>query len=84
MARKKKATLFVIFHGPQQEGGRGTRYIAKDGTTTEHKSDAATFGAVHDAITFAKEKGIDVESRYHGNLLIEMEKLSNLPCPAWK
>jgi hypothetical protein len=68
MARKKKTTLYVIFHGPQHGGGRGTRYITKDGTTTEHKSHAATFGTVHDAITFAKEKGIifDGKKRYLG------------------
>lgn len=58
MARKKKTTRFVIFHGPQQQGGSGTRYIANDGTTTEHKLNAATFATADDAITFAKEKGI--------------------------
>ena len=58
MAQKNKKTLFVIFHGQRQHGGPGTRYIARDGTTTKHKSRAATFGTAHDAITFAKEKGI--------------------------
>ena len=63
-----KTTLYVIFDGPQQHGGPGTRYVAKDGTTTEHKSRAATFGTATEAKAFAKEKGLSLDgaSQYLG------------------
>ena len=53
-----KMTLYVIFDGPPQPGKPGTRYVAPDGTMTEHKSRAATFGTAAEAKAFAREKGI--------------------------
>jgi hypothetical protein len=56
--KKKKQTLFVIFDGPQQHGGPGTRYISEAGTSTAYRHEAASFFTFTDAKTFADTKGI--------------------------
>jgi hypothetical protein len=58
MTNNNRITLYVILDGPPQPGRPGTRYAAPDGTMTEHKSRAATFGTAAEAKAFAKEKGI--------------------------
>ena len=66
MPRKPK-TLWVIFAGPQQHGGPGTRYIAKDGTVTGIKSRAAKFYSHGEAVEFAQHKKIKLTAtRYIG------------------
>lgn len=62
MAQKKRTTLFVIFAAPQPHSGPGTIYIAKDGTTTEHRSHAANFYTFTDATRFAEENGITLDA----------------------
>lgn len=62
MAKKKRTTLFVIFAAPQMRSGPGTLYIARDGTTTEHRSHAANFHTATEATRFAKEKGITLDA----------------------
>ena len=57
MAKKKRTTMFVIFDGPQH-GGPGTRYIAKDGSTTDTRSQAARFHSHAEAKDFADKVGI--------------------------
>jgi len=56
--REKKQTLFVIFAGPQQFDGLGTRYIAKDGKQTGIKSQAAKFYTPTEAQEFANRMNI--------------------------
>ena len=58
MARLKKNQRYVIFAGPQQHGGLGTRYFSDDGTSTEYRSKAAKFFAATDAIAFAERNNI--------------------------
>jgi hypothetical protein len=62
MARKRRQTLFVIFSGPQQHGGPGTRYIANDGTTTDLRSYAAKFYTWEEAKKFAEGKSITLDA----------------------
>ncbi|MDA2916290.1 hypothetical protein MYX64_05540 [Nitrospinae bacterium AH_259_B05_G02_I21] len=50
--------MFVIFAGPQQHGGRGTRYYANDGAITDNKSRAKKFDSFAEAEEFAKAKNI--------------------------
>ena len=57
MASKRKS-MFVIFAGPQQHGGPGTRYITGNGQATDLKSRAAKFFSRADAQDFAEERGI--------------------------
>lgn len=61
MAENKKQALWVIFDGPQQHGGPGTRYIAYDGTSTEYRREAAKFYTSQDARSFADKKGITID-----------------------
>lgn len=50
--------MWIIFAGPQQHGGPGTRYIARNGQATDLKSQAAKFSSRSFAEDFAKENGI--------------------------
>ncbi len=58
MARKKKQTRFVIFAGPQQHTAPGTRYISKNGSATDLRSQAAKFYTFTDAKDFAAQHHI--------------------------
>src|SRR5262245_28651568 len=49
---------YVIFDGPVQHGGPGTRYISNDGTSTDHIGKAAKFLTPSDAFSFAHKKNI--------------------------
>jgi len=61
MARSKKnRDLFVIFFGPQQYRGPGTRYYANDATVTAIKSKAAKFYLFEDARDFAERNKIEL------------------------
>ena len=65
--RSKKQTYYVIFAGPQQHAGPGTRYIADDGSVTDLKSQAEKFVTSGDAEDFAKAHGIELNAiRYIG------------------
>ena len=58
MAHNNTTKLYVIIAGPPEPGKPGTRYVAPDGSMTEHKSRAATLSTATEAKAFAKEKGI--------------------------
>ena len=58
MARLKKNQRCVIFDGPQQHEGPGTRYFSDDGTSTENRSNAAKFFTATEAIAFAERNKI--------------------------
>ena len=66
MAKTKRWTAYVIFAGPEQQGG-GSRYIGNDGTPTD-KDHAARFVTHGDAQDFAKAKNITLNdvTRYIG------------------
>lgn len=60
MARSKKS-LYVIFSGPQQHKGPGTKYYTRAGSdVTDMKYKAAKFYSFDDAKEFAGEKGIEL------------------------
>ena len=61
MADMNKTSLYVIVEGPPQPGKPGTRYVAPDGSRTEHKSRAATFGTPNEAKAFATVKGLTLD-----------------------
>lgn len=68
MENTNKRSLYVIFEFALPSLKPGIRYIARDGTMTEQKSRAATFGTASEAKAFATEKGIifDGAMRYIG------------------
>ena len=60
---------YVIFAGPEQHSGRGSRYVAEDGTTITGKlRQAASFVMHAEALEFAKGKNITLDdvTRYIG------------------
>lgn len=61
----KKNQRYVIFDGPEQRKGPGTRYIAEDGTSTDLRSHAAKFFTPTDARTFAERKSIILAELVH-------------------
>jgi hypothetical protein len=62
-----RTTMYVIFAGPQQHGRSGTRYIAKDGTKTDLRTNAAKFYLLEDAKAFTKNMSITLtENTYIG------------------
>lgn len=65
MARSRKNKRYVIFDGPQQRGGPGTRYFSDDGTSTEYRSKAAKFFTATDAIDFAKRYNILIDALHY-------------------
>jgi|KBSSwiStaDraftv2_1062776.scaffolds.fasta_scaffold5374142_1 hypothetical protein len=52
--RRRKQTRFVIFAGPNQHAGPGSRYIANDKSTTTIRTKAARFWTYWDAKAFAE------------------------------
>jgi hypothetical protein len=65
--RSKTQTYYVIFAGPPQHGGPGTRYVTADGSVTDLKSKAEKFVTFGDAEDFAKGQGIELTAiRYIG------------------
>jgi hypothetical protein len=62
MSRSKKKNLFVIFSGPKQYNGPGTRYYAKNATVTDIRSKAAKFYSFEEAKEFAKRNDIELTS----------------------
>jgi hypothetical protein len=58
----KENQRFVIFDGPQQQGGLGTHYFSKDGTSTEFRSIAAKFFTAPDALDFAQRSNISIDA----------------------
>ena len=58
MAGFKRNRRFVIFDGPQQHGGPGTRYFSHGDTSTECKYKAAKFFTAPDATEFARRNNI--------------------------
>jgi hypothetical protein len=64
----KKNERYVIFSGPKQHSGPGTKYIARDGSVTISRLDAARFYGSNEAAEFAKEHGIELDGamRYIG------------------
>ena len=56
--QKQKTILYVIFAAPEPRSGLGAHYIAKDGSISRIKRQAATFVTFGSAERFAKEKGI--------------------------
>lgn len=68
--------MVVIFSGPQQHAGPGTRYIAWDGTVTDLRGRAAKFANHDEAKEFAKAKGILLTAtRYIGQDSFEEHEL---------
>jgi hypothetical protein len=65
---QRLTTMWVIFAGPQQFRGSGTRYIAWDGSVTDRKNEAQKFSTAESARAFAADKGIavDGETRHLG------------------
>ena len=55
---QQKTILYVIFAAPEPRSGSGAHYIAKDGSISRIKGQAATFVTFGSAEWFAKEKGI--------------------------
>lgn len=67
MSRSKRKDLFVIFAGPQQYKGPGTRYFARDASVTDIRSKAAKFYSFEDAKDFAARNNIELTAlRYIG------------------
>ena len=62
MAQKKKQTRFVIFAGPQQHKAPGTRYISKNGSATDLRSQAAKFYTFNDAEDFAEQHHVTLNA----------------------
>lgn len=56
-----RTTMWVIFAQPQQFGGANNRFIARDGTKTESRKQAAKFYTAEAAQEFAKEKNITLD-----------------------
>lgn len=61
----KKNQRYVIFDGPEQRGGPGTRYFSVGGTSTEVRYQAAKFFTVTDAIDFAKRNNIVIGTLHY-------------------
>lgn len=63
MARRKKrdTTRWVILARPEQRGGPGNVFIARDGSKTGSRSDAAKFFSADTAREWAEEKGITLD-----------------------
>ena len=53
---------YVIFDGPVQHGGPGTRYFSDDGTSTDHLDKAAKFFTASDAFAFAHKQNIRLDA----------------------
>lgn len=53
-------TRWVIFSGPQQIRGPGTRYIAKDGSVTKYRHEAANFFTYEVTKEWADGQGIEI------------------------
>lgn len=64
----EKNERYVIFAGPQQHSGPGTKYISRDGSITEIRGQTARFYGFNEAAEFAKEHGIELDGamRYIG------------------
>ena len=62
MVKKDIQGLYVIFDRSRQRGGPGTRYIAKDGTSTERRTLAARFLTFSEAERFAHAQGIPLDA----------------------
>jgi len=58
MPQSKRQTLWVIFAAPEQHGGRGNRFFAKNGTETKSRRNAAKFHSYEAARDFVNQKGI--------------------------
>jgi hypothetical protein len=60
--------MWVIFARPEQHGGAANLFIARDGTKTESRTEAAKFYTHGDAQSFANEKKIHLDGamRYIG------------------
>ena len=65
MAGLTKHQRYVIFDGPQQHEGPGTRYFSNDGTSTAYRSKAAQFFTAPDAIDFAKRHNIPIDAFHY-------------------
>ncbi|MEP6959154.1 MAG: hypothetical protein ABI980_10540 [Nitrospirota bacterium] len=55
---KNGRRCFVIFAGPQQQGGPGIHYISKDGIPTAYRHEAAKFDTLQDAKDFLEHKHV--------------------------
>src|SRR5262245_828482 len=54
MAGLQKNQRYVIYRGPQHNGGPGAHYFSEGGISTEDRSKAAKFFTVAEAIDFAR------------------------------
>ena len=52
----------MIFSGPVQHGGLGTRYFSDDGTSTDHLHKAVKFFTAREAFDFAHKKNIVLDA----------------------
>jgi len=62
MAQKNTQTRFVIFDGPQEDKAPGTRYISKNGSATDLRSQAAKFHTFNDAQDFAEQNHVTLNA----------------------
>jgi hypothetical protein len=61
-----KNQRYVIFDGPKQHGGLGSCYFSEDGTSTEHRHQAAKFFTITEAKYFATRKTIPLGQEQFG------------------
>jgi hypothetical protein len=61
MSKRRKVQYYVIYDGPEQQEGPGTRYFDKRGGSTDIKKFAARFIDRLGAERFAKEHDIDLD-----------------------
>ena len=59
--KRKRTTMWVIFAQPQQFGGANNLFMARDGTKTESRKQAAKFYTAGAVQEFAKEKNITLD-----------------------
>jgi len=65
MAGLQKYQRHVIFNGPQQHGGPGTRYFSYVGISTEYRIQADRFFTATDAMHFAQRTNIPLEALHY-------------------
>lgn len=68
--KRKRRTMWVIFAQPHQFGGANNSFIARDGTKTGLRKQAAKFYTAEAAEEFAKEKNITLDGamKYIGQM----------------
>lgn len=62
MGRLKESQRYVIFDGPQQHKAPGTRYISKNGSATDLRSQSAKFYTFNDAKDFAEQNHVTLNT----------------------